>query len=247
MYRNVVFLVLVLGSSCALQLPPEVPKCRRADPKIDECLKNAIQKTLNILAKGLPGFNFDSIEPIKIPSLMIGEGKGAVHVVQNYKNMEVHNISKAVIKNVKSIFTDDGFKLEVNTALSQSTLETEYNFNGNILIFPIVGNGTATIRLENSQASLHVFGKSFTKKQKKYVEITELKISLNPSKVEFDFRNLFNGDVRLGTEMNKLLNDNWKDVYDDVKHGYEDAIGAVFQNLANLIFKRVPFDNIFLV
>lgn len=75
---------------------------------------------------------------------------------------------------------------------------------------------------------------------KKYV------ITLEPENVKFNFENLFNGDERLGKEMNNILNENWSDVYNDVKSGYEESFGIIFGDFANRIYSKIPFKDLFL-
>ncbi|KAF5286931.1 hypothetical protein FQR65_LT12390 [Abscondita terminalis] len=243
--NKLLVLFLVVGASCALKLPAEFEKCKRSDPNINECLKSAIQSAMPVLAKGLPEFNFDSIKPVKVPSLTIGEGTGAVHVVQNYKNLEIHNLETAKIESVKSTITDDVMKIEANLYFDAVTVEADYNLDGNILVFPIKGDGKCTLSLKNCKVTMDIEGEMFTKKEQPHVQVKDFIIKLDPGKVEFDFKNLFNGDAKLGDEMNKLLNDNWSDVFVDVKSGYEDALSAIFKNIANLIFKKIPYNEIF--
>lgn len=59
--------------------------------------------------------------------------------------------------------------------------------------------------------------------------------------------NLFNGDKALGDNMNKFLNDNWNDIYTELKPSIEGAFGAIFEIYAKRILERVQFKNIFLL
>ncbi|KAF5284910.1 hypothetical protein FQA39_LY16865 [Lamprigera yunnana] len=238
-------LLFFVGTCLGLKLPPDFRRCRRTDSNTDLCLKNAIQSSLPVLAKGLPEFDVDSIDPIRIPSLTIGEGKGAVQVIQYYKNVEIHNIKSIIMNNVKSDIKDDGFSIVANGLLKNCVFEADYNLNGNILVVPITGNGTCTITLVNTKVTFDITAKVFTRNEKEYLEIKRFDVSLEPEKAEYNFRNLFNGDPTLGDTMNKILNDNWKDVLDDVKTGYEEALSIIFRRIANLIFKKVPLDEIF--
>lgn len=86
----------------------------------------------------------------------------------------------------------------------------------------------------------------FEKKGKTYWAFKEYTITLRPEKVIFKFDNLFDGDQRLGDEILKVLNDNWSEVFADVRPGYEKGIGMIFFGLANRVFTRVPLDEIFL-
>ncbi|KAF2900817.1 hypothetical protein ILUMI_05356 [Ignelater luminosus] len=178
--------------------------------------------------------------------MTIGEGTtGAVHVVQNYKNVKIHGISKGTVEKVIANILPSNFKLDIDLILSSLKLEADYDFNGQILVIPIVGKGNCTVNLSNVKAKLVLTGKSFEKKGKTYIDIQKAVMSLKPEKVHFDFANLFNGDQRLGAEMNKLLNDNSEVVFEDVGSGYEASLAIVVQNMCNLIYHKVPFGDLF--
>lgn len=44
--------------------------------------------------------------------------------------------------------------------------------------------------------------------------------------------------------MNQLINDNWKEIYDDVSKGYDEALGQLFKGICNKIFLKVPIDDL---
>ncbi|KAK5638094.1 hypothetical protein RI129_012389 [Pyrocoelia pectoralis] len=209
-------------------------------------MKSAIQNALPVLAKGVPQFKFDGIDPIRIESLTIGEGTGQVHVVQNYKNVEIYNVPNATVQNVEATITDDEFQVVSDIVMDNVQMKAKYSLDGNILVMPIKGDGDCTVSLEDVKSKMTMIGEMFQKKNgKTYVEIKTFNVSLNPAMVRYDFENLFNGDGALGDSMNAVLNDNWQDIYEDVQPGYEEALGEVFKSLANLFFTKIPYDEMF--
>lgn len=66
-----------------------------------------------------------------------------------------------------------------------------------------------------------------------------------PERMIYRFDNLFHGDEKLGNEMNYVLNENWKPVYEDVQSGYELAIGEVFKSLLNILARKLPYVELF--
>lgn len=88
-------------------------------------------------------------------------------------------------------------------------------------------------------------GEKTEKKGVTYMKIKDFKLVLKPERVHYKFENLFNGDERLGKQMNDVLNENWKEVFDDVKLGYEEFIGSIGKHVANSIFLKVPYDDLF--
>lgn len=98
----------------------------------------------------------------------------------------------------------------------------------------------------NTKINHTVIGEQVERKGKTYWDFKEYKVTLRPEKVIFKFDNLFDGDERLGTEINKVLNDNWDEVFTDVREGYEKSFGIIFHGLAKRVFSRVPIKDIFL-
>lgn len=87
---------------------------------------------------------------------------------------------------------------------------------------------------------------SVEKKGKGYWNFKDYKVTLRPEKVIFKFDNLFDGDERLGMEINKVLNDNSDEVFKDVREGYEKSFGLIFKELGSRVYSRVALKDIYL-
>lgn len=90
-----------------------------------------------------------------------------------------------------------------------------------------------------------LYAESFEKKGKKYLRVKEMTLKQIPEKVIYNFGNLFGGDERLGAEMNKVLNDNWKEVYDDIGEQFDTALRTVFIDYVNRFYAHIPYDDLF--
>ena len=77
------------------------------------------------------------------------------------------------------------------------------------------------------------------KNGKTYFSFISNKLTLDPEFVSFNFENLFNGDKQLGDNINKVLNENFKEVFADVQPGYEKGLGLVLQQIINNLFSKV--------
>lgn len=77
------------------------------------------------------------------------------------------------------------------------------------------------------------------------MKVVNTKLSINPSLVTFNFDNLFDGDENLGNNINKVVNDNWKEVFGDVKSNYEEAFATIIQSLFNNLLGKVPIAELF--
>lgn len=91
-----------------------------------------------------------------------------------------------------------------------------------------------------------ITGEPYEKKGTTYWKVVNFTSELMPERVVFKFDNLFDGDKRLGSEINTVLNENSADVFADVKSGYEESLGIVFKDVASRVFNRVAMKDIFL-
>lgn len=65
-------------------------------------------------------------------------------------------------------------------------------------------------------------------------------------RVEIYFSNLFNGDKLLGDTTNRFLNENWEDIYKEIKPAFVEAIGKVVETVINNVFTKIPYKDAFL-
>lgn len=60
-----------------------------------------------------------------------------------------------------------------------------------------------------------------------------------------NFANLFNGDATLSQTTNSFLNENAKDLLEEVKPAIEAVAGMLIDDIANKIFRSLPFEKLF--
>ncbi|KAF2900830.1 hypothetical protein ILUMI_05369 [Ignelater luminosus] len=247
MKQIVVFLLftLMVNVSFAEKLPPDYQTCKQDDPNFSKCLENAIQDAFLRLENGIPSLNVPPLHPLRTPSLTIGEGNGAVNVKQHYTNFNVYNFGKGRIEKFNVKLTSTDFKLELEIKYSEVRVESDYSLDGKVLSLPIVGNGKCVVKFINSTAKVELQSETYEKKGDTYLRIKDLQLKIIPEKLTFNFENLFNGDVQLGDTMNKLLNENWEVLYQDIEEPIVEATAALAIDYANRILSKVPYHELF--
>lgn len=83
------------------------------------------------------------------------------------------------------------------------------------------------------------------KKNKKYMSIKKDNIDFKVSRAYYKFDNLFNGDKRLGDEMNRFLNDNWEEINKDLGPAIGYTAGKIMLSIVQPLTKKVPYSDIF--
>lgn len=64
--------------------------------------------------------------------------------------------------------------------------------------------------------------------------------------MHINFTNLFNGNEQLGNNMNKFMNENWKEILDDLKGTIVDGFGNVFSTIINHVFSNFAYNEMFI-
>lgn len=64
-------------------------------------------------------------------------------------------------------------------------------------------------------------------------------------RIIFDYQNLYNGDKLLGDTTNKFLNENWADIFREIKANILDAFTLIGENTLKNVFNKVPYNDLF--
>lgn len=57
--------------------------------------------------------------------------------------------------------------------------------------------------------------------------------------------NLYKGDKVLGDSTNLFLNENWEEIFNEIKRSIFEAFGLIMQNIINVIFRKLPYNELF--
>lgn len=110
---------------------------------------------------------------------------------------------------------------------------------------PVQGNGDSNLTLLNSESTIKFTGKPVNKNGKVYMQTEDLKFTVQPKKMIVQFGNMFNGDPLLGPTTNSFLNENWEDIYRELRPSVEAAFGEVIRTLINNVFASLQYKNAF--
>ena len=84
------------------------------------------------------------------------------------------------------------------------------------------------------------------KNGKKYIQTEKFQLDFEPSRLHMNLENLFNGNKALGDNMNQFLNQNWKEIYAELKPAVTFAVEEILKGIINRIFLKIPYKEIFL-
>lgn len=92
---------------------------------------------------------------------------------------------------------------------------------------------------------MHLDAEEILKKNIKYFNVTGVTLKADISRLVLQFDNLFNGNKELGDNINQVLNDNWKELYNDLGRNYEELFESVYRDYFGKVFSKISSDVLF--
>lgn len=122
----------------------------------------------------------------------------------------------------------------------------KYKIDGRVLVLPIQGEGDARLQFDNANLVVKYKPRIIEKKGKRYIQTEKFNLDFDTTRLHIDLENLFNGDKALGENMNRFLNENWRDILNELKPAVSYAIEEILKGIINRIFMKIPYEDIFL-
>uniref|UniRef100_A0AAU6SH69 Protein takeout-like protein n=1 Tax=Maconellicoccus hirsutus TaxID=177089 RepID=A0AAU6SH69_MACHI len=216
---------LVYGRS----LPSFIKPCKRNDPQLEKCLIELIEGIRSNLAKGIPEMRIPPLDPLHVPQVTLDQGSGSVNFQAKFKNIIASGAKNFNLTGVRLDFNVPSLSIDVGFPALR--LDSDYNITGKVLVVPIKGNGKCQGNFTNVFASVKLLGKYDKRDGKTFLSVKERKINLKIGNLQIHFSNLFNGNKQLSESTNVFINENWRDILQEINPLVEDTIGEVMMQI----------------
>ncbi|CAG4930267.1 unnamed protein product [Colias eurytheme] len=240
MLRKLFVLFLAVWSASPLSLPDYLKSCSRNDPKLNECALKSARESLNLFALGDPSRGLLPLDPLYVAEMKIYvPDKNGLKVV--FKNNYFKGLAKLQMEDLKF---DLDKKLITADALVTLDVKNEYEVSGKILVLPIRSSGDASIKLKNTLLHIRIWYKHIKADDNKvYWNITKHDTKYEVEKATFRLENLLN-DKNIGDQINKLLNEMWREIVADVGPSICESLSASVVNNLAVLLNQVPYDEL---
>ncbi|KAL6432106.1 hypothetical protein ACFW04_006673 [Cataglyphis niger] len=235
------------------QLSSNFKLCKKSDPKVLECLRNASRDAVISMADDKYALFFIRHTDTHAQNEILRIGKTLrIYVMQRLKSFKILPIESLAINSVKigesqdSMIDWDNLKLSFVSFNPQVDFIADYKLEGRILLMPIQGEGRCNLTLYNLTSKQEIHFKKFQKDGETYMQAVNYFIKFIPEHITLHFDNLFNGNTFLGEEMNRFINMNSDLIFKEFQTSFEETFGLIFIKITNDIFNRVPMNKIFL-
>ncbi|XP_034255236.1 uncharacterized protein LOC117653567 [Thrips palmi] len=241
-------LVLVLAVTApSVQAANKIPEswgtCKRSDPKLDECLKGAMQRAMKELEKGNAEFGLLPLDPFKVQQLRLDKGGGgALSMDMTLSDAELVGFKNAKVESFKADMNKYKFVATMRTP--NLDLNSLYKVVGRVLLIPINGNGKTTIKMQKTLIRLTMQGNlKKAKSGKEHLHIDNVNFELIPEKSTFKFVNP--AHATQADLLSRVVSENDGVIMEDLRPAISEAFSQALLQIANRIFSKVPFEDAF--
>ncbi|XP_076255830.1 circadian clock-controlled protein daywake-like [Rhynchophorus ferrugineus] len=217
--------------------------CKDSGSNLEACLIEAMNDALHQLKTDNKEYDLKNLDTYRIPSISIKAGTGAVHFEQNYRNIELSGLTDAVIKD--SYFDRDTKVFSFTAVIPKLIQKADYDINGKLLTLPVTGSGSSYLQLDNMNLKIVLTLEEYIRDGTQYYKIKSIILDMPISRLSGHFDNLFNGNKLLGDNFNRLLNDEWEVIYNDIKRPLEEAYEDQFKMYIQKFLDQVPAKELF--
>ncbi|KAJ2951010.1 hypothetical protein O0L34_g5385 [Tuta absoluta] len=234
---TVCFLIFFVSSISAKLAPDYIHPCNASN--WDRCLVESTQLAIPEFVKGIPNIGIESLDPFVIEKLAIPLQGLKVTFYQG----KVTGFRKCIVDDVISELEKRHFVLAFHCNL---TIRGQYDAVGQILLFPINGEGDAKVKLTNLRMRVDINTKYIKDKNGvNHFALKNYKYTLDyGDRVYYDLKNLFKESKELSDTVLAFLNENWRTVAEEFGKPLVDYAVDLAIRTIEKFFLAVPYEEI---
>ncbi|XP_075145238.1 protein takeout-like isoform X2 [Haematobia irritans] len=222
---------------------PDDPKpCKYAETKCFEKMFNFIAKEK---PSGYADINLAAFDPLKMDKLHVKPGSSSpVNVDLMLTNVSLLGFSTSKFLGMQGFDKEIATKHEIVYNPHHIYLIGTYKVSGKVLVLPITGSGKFNITLVNPRVSISWNGVPVEKNGEAYLKLEKYFVDVTPENLILYFENLFNDKI-LSDNMNLFLNENWKEVYPEIRTPIGKALASATKQRLQNVFEKYPYHKMF--
>ncbi|XP_039278064.1 protein takeout-like [Nilaparvata lugens] len=247
MYRTLIFSCLVtfclINGSSSIRLPQYIKPCK-IDATLDDCALKSGRIAIPKLVNGDRKYKIPKLDPFQVKSFIMDHGSKQIGL-----KLEMFNSLLIGLKHIKFTASRmDMKKRHIEWDLIVPKLEVfgEYKVDGKIFVLPIAGNGNGSMTLINLNATFIVDFDKEKRNGKDYIKIMSNRIKFDCSRLYFKLDHLLNRNKLLGDNLNQFLDENWREVLNELEDSIATPISEISTAILKGIVNDIPFDEVFL-
>lgn len=240
---GVLLLVLTVteAANYLTEQPDVLVPCSLDDPGFSTCLAKNLQVLVTTWKDGLPGTNIvGPWDPLAIKRVKLSQtGNSAVSINADLRNILVRGASQGTVKEAR--YNSKEYKLKALLYIPKLSYDFDYKMRGNLLVLNLNSQGKGHFECDKLTAVLELEVKPRITPQANFADVQNVKVYFPEiGNFKIKLNNLFGGDKQLEDTAHMIINENWRQFYDIMRPGIEQAIQAIALDRFKKILSYLP-------
>ncbi|XP_077277046.1 uncharacterized protein LOC143905477 [Temnothorax americanus] len=240
-YALSIFSIAIFRLSLAAESELPVTTCKRNLVDYSACLKHALEEAWPRFVKGLPEFDFPSLDPLFFKygriALNTNEIRGEI-IVSNATGIGLVNTR---FFDVRTHYVNNVFRLEIDAQIPSIFLKGSLKINGTLNAFRLAGEGPFNVTVDDLRGTWGFIGNVVNDTW--IIEHFRFAPSLKNLKIYGD--NLFEGNKELNNLILIFVNEYWPAIYRPLLPVISNFLDTSLVEFPNKIFSKVFFSKVF--
>ncbi|CAH1963274.1 unnamed protein product [Acanthoscelides obtectus] len=233
--------VLLIGAASCRKLPSFIEICHRKDPQINKCLQRNVEILRPRLKNGIPEMQIPGFNPLVISQATLS---GGVSFEAIFNNIRMYGADDFIMDRFE-VTTDPKFRFDLDIHFDKLRILSDYKINGRLLVLQLNGAGPADGNYTNVKAHLTTEGEHYQKNGKDHVRFVDKKIDLSIGSTNLYFDHILGDNDQLNVQTNRIINENSQEIIKELSPVITKVIGEFVFGIANRIFERYSYDDLF--
>ncbi|CAH1163330.1 unnamed protein product [Phaedon cochleariae] len=245
-HQFVMFLLGILFSTHIMaitDLPPGFPRCKRTDPKMEECLIAATNQVRPYIIGGIPDF-LPPLENFTVPKITLEDGKGALNFKAELINVTLMGLEKYKFTRYNFDVANKSFLIKVE--FSHLYLKGKYVMTGQLLLAPIKGDGDFHGNISKCSCSIYHTVDIVNKHGIDYLkpQLTTPKIDIGKI-TDYGLVGLFKENKDLERATQNIIKNNLNVIVEEMLPAIEKVLGAIFDKVIFKSVTKIPYNKLY--
>lgn len=194
---------------------------------------------------GEESMGFEKIDPLDVKALRINtDSTSPVFLDLRVTDAVLIGLKGMKISKARGFGKDLKGPHSLTSTGNTVSLVGKYTANGKVLLLPVRGDGPSNFTFTDPIYTTKFKGEPVERNGKTYLKVKDFDLKIKVSRMITRVDNLFNDPV-ISKEMNKFFNENWSEIYGEVREAIDRSLAEHFERVYRGVFDSIPYNELF--
>ncbi|NP_001036947.1 juvenile hormone binding protein an-0147 precursor [Bombyx mori] len=245
MYQILLLFCVIYPSNGAIEISKHLKVCNRNSLDLNDCIVEAVRDGIEKMATGIEELDIPPLDPFFQDELKVEYKNNQIAVKMLIKNIYVEGLKGSTVHDARVRADEDNFYMEVDLSAPSIVIRGDFKGEGQYNALKVKAYGDFNTSMSDLIFTWKLDGVPEKNGTDTYVRIKSFYMRPDVGNMISHLNNE-NPETRELTNLGtSFLNQNWRVLYRELLPYAQSNWDKIGTNVANKIFSKVPYDQIF--